>query len=135
MFEQPTLGNIAIGRRVKEPAEWLEKTREMITDPGKYLAVYVDGRKRVIKLDSGWSRIGRSRSADILLDDPTVSRRHAVVVQTPEGELRVLDDRSLNGIYVNDERVEWSAVADGDEIQVGRYCLHVIESAGEPPST
>ena len=53
-------------------------------------------------------------------------------MQTPEGELRVLDDRSLNGIYVNDEKVEWSAIADGDEIQVGRYCLHVIESAGTP---
>jgi len=132
MFEQPTLGNLQIGRRVAEPAEWLEKTRATITRPGKYLAMHADGRKHVIRLDKGWSRIGRSRSADIRLDDPTVSRRHAVIVQTPEGELRVLDDRSLNGIFVNDDQVEWSPITDGDEIQVGRYTLHVIESAGAP---
>jgi pSer/pThr/pTyr-binding forkhead associated (FHA) protein len=133
IFEQPTLGNITIQRRVAEPAEWLEGVRDAIAEPGKYLAFFADGRKRVIELDAGWSRIGRSGSADILLDDPTVSRRHAVVVQTPEGELRVLDDRSLNGIYVNDEKVEWSPLKDGDTLQIGRYCLHVIETAGSPP--
>jgi FHA domain/Zinc-ribbon containing domain len=134
IFEQPTVGNIAIQRRVAEPAEWLEGVRTMITRPGKYLAVFVDGRKRVIKLEAGWSRIGRSGSADIRLDDPTVSRRHAVVVQTPEGELRVLDDRSMNGIYVNDEQVDWSPIVDGDVLQVGRYTLHVIETSGAPAS-
>ena len=72
-------------------------------------------------LDVGWSRIGRSGSADIRLDDPTVSRRHAVVVRTPEGELRVLDDRSMNGIMVNGEGVDWSPLHDGDSLQVGRY--------------
>jgi pSer/pThr/pTyr-binding forkhead associated (FHA) protein len=84
----------------------------------------------VIELGDGWSRIGRSRTADIRLDDPTVSRRHAVVVRTPEGELRVLDDRSMNGINVNGEAVDWSPLADGDELQIGRYTLVVIESAG-----
>jgi hypothetical protein len=132
IYEQPTLGNVQIARRVAEPAEWLEKTRATITKPGKYLAMYADGRKHVIRLDKGWSRIGRSRSADIRIDDPTVSRRHAVVVQTPEGELRVLDDRSLNGILVNDEQVDWAPINDGDVIQVGRYTLHVIETAGAP---
>jgi hypothetical protein len=132
IFEQPTTGNVAIRRRVVEPAEWLEGVRSMITRPGKYLAMFVDGRKRVIKLEAGWSRIGRSGSADIRLDDPTVSRRHAVVVQTPEGELRVLDDRSMNGVYVNEEQVDWSPIVDGDTLQVGRYTLHVIETAGAP---
>ena len=95
--------------------------------------MFADGRARVIELNDGWSRIGRSSSADIRLDDPTVSRRHAVVVRTPEGELRVLDDRSMNGIAVNGERVDWSPLADGDELQIGRYTLHVIESAGAQP--
>jgi hypothetical protein len=135
LFEQPTTGNLSLQRHVVEPEGWLEKVRSMISEPGKYLAMFADGRKRVIKLDKGWSRIGRSRSADIRLDDPTVSRRHAVVVQTQEGELRVLDDRSLNGIYVNGEKVDWSAVTDGDSLQVGRYSLHVIESAGLPAET
>jgi pSer/pThr/pTyr-binding forkhead associated (FHA) protein len=108
--------------------------RESITEPGKYLAMYADGRTTVIELDSGWSRIGRSRSADIRLDDPTVSRRHAVIVQTPEGELRVLDDRSMNGIHVNGESVDWSPLAHGDELQIGRYTLSVIESEGSAPT-
>ena len=53
------------------------------------------------------------------------------IVQTPEGELRVLDDRSMNGISVNEEPVDWSPLADGDELQIGRYTLSVIESAGK----
>jgi pSer/pThr/pTyr-binding forkhead associated (FHA) protein len=53
-------------------------------------------------------------------------------VQTPEGELRVLDDRSMNGIRVNGEAVDWSPLSDGDELQVGRYTLSVIETSGEP---
>lgn len=130
MFEQPTLKSIAITQRSTEPAEWLDEVRNSIDVPGKYLAMFADGRTRVIELSNGWSRIGRSRSADIRLDDPTVSRRHAVIVQTPEGELRVLDDRSMNGIVVNGESVDWSPLADGDQLQIGRYTLSVIESAG-----
>jgi FHA domain/Zinc-ribbon containing domain len=131
LFEQPTLRSIAVTRPSAEPENWLDDMRESITEPGKYLAMFADGRSRVIELSAGWSRIGRSRSADIRLDDPTVSRRHAVIVRTPEGELRVLDDRSMNGILVNGEPVDWSPLADGDELQIGRYTLIVIESAGK----
>jgi pSer/pThr/pTyr-binding forkhead associated (FHA) protein len=133
MFEQPTLRTIAITRPTAKPSDWLDAVRDSISEPGKYLAMFADGRTRVIELSDGWSRIGRSRSADIRLDDPTVSRRHAVVVRTPEGDLRVLDDRSMNGILVNGEPVDWSPLADGDELQVGRYTLNVIESAGAQP--
>ena len=130
MFEQPTLRNIAISRPAAKPEDWLADVRDSISEAGKYLAMFADGRTRVIQLSDGWSRIGRSRSADIRLDDPTVSRRHAVVVQTPEGELRVLDDRSMNGIRVNGEPVVWSPLGDGDELQIGRYTLSVVESTG-----
>jgi hypothetical protein len=131
LFEQPTLRNIAVMRPTAKPADWLDNVRESIGEPGKYLAMFADGHTRVIELSAGWSRIGRSRTADIRLDDPTVSRRHAVVVRTPEGELRVLDDRSMNGIRVNGEPVDWSPLSDGDELQIGRYTLSVIESAAE----
>ena len=131
LFEQPTLRNIAITQPAAKPADWLDGVRESIRRPGKFLAMFADGQSRVIQLSSGWSRIGRSRSADIRLDDPTVSRRHAVIVQTPEGELRVLDDRSMNGIRVNGEPVDWSPLTDGDELQIGRYTLSVIETAAE----
>ena len=58
-------------------------------------------------------------------DDPTVSRRHALIVRQPDG-VRVLDDRSLNGVFVNGERVEWRVLRDADEIVVGRYRLHFL---------
>ena len=60
-------------------------------------------------------------------DDPTVSRRHALIVRQADG-VRVLDDRSLNGVFVNGERVEWRVLSDGDEIVVGRYRLHFLEA-------
>ncbi len=128
--EQPTLQTIALGARAEEPEGWLEHARESLETPGKYLAFHAGGHPRVIELVEGWSRIGRSASADIRLDDPTVSRRHAVVVRTPEGELSALDDRSTNGILVNGEPADWAPIADGDELQIGRYRLHVIETAG-----
>ena len=135
MFEQPTLRNIAVTRPTAKPEDWLAGIRESISEPGKYLAMFADGRSRVMELEDGWSRIGRSPSADIRLDDPTVSRRHAVIVKTPEGDLRVLDDRSMNGILVNGDPVDWSPLEDGDQLQIGRYTLHVIESAGAPANT
>ena len=129
MFEQSTLSNPIVGTRAEAPDGWLEGVRSSLEEAGKYIALHADGRSRVIELSDGWSRIGRSGSADVRLDDPTVSRRHAVIVRTPEEELRVLDDRSMNGIAVNGEPVDWSPLADGDELQVGRYTLHVIEIA------
>jgi len=134
MFEQPTLKSVAVSRPAAKPADWLGEVRDSIGEPGKYLATFADGRTELIELRIGWSRIGRSRSADIRLDDPTVSRRHAVVVRTPEGDIRVLDDRSMNGISVNGDAVDWSTLCDGDELQVGRYVLHVIESEGRRTS-
>ncbi len=131
LFEQPTLGNLRAIGPSRAPSDWLDGVRERLA-AGKYLAFWAEGRARVLELAEGWSRIGRSGSADIRLDDPTVSRRHAVVVRTPEGELRALDDRSRNGIAVNGDRVEWSPLADGDRLQIGRYTLHVVEAEGSP---
>ena len=62
-------------------------------------------------------------------DDPTVSRRHALIVRQPDG-VRVLDDRSLNGVFVNGERVEWRELKDGDDIVVGRYRLTFLDTGG-----
>jgi predicted RNA-binding Zn-ribbon protein involved in translation (DUF1610 family) len=106
---------------------WLEDLRTGLTEPGQYLAYCSsDGKTIAYSLEREWTRIGRSLAADIRFDDPTVSRRHALIVRGPDG-LRVLDDRSLNGVFVNGERVEWSALADGDEIVIGRHHLHFLE--------
>ena len=100
-----------------------------ITAAGDYLIFEEGGAAKVVALERDWTRIGRSLAADVRLDDPTISRRHALIVRGPDG-VRVLDDRSLNGVFVNGERVEWRQLADGDEIVVGRYRLHFLALTG-----
>src|SRR5213596_3328232 len=94
------------------------------------LAAADAGRTRIVPLEKEWTRVGRSLAADVRFDDPTVSRRHALIVRQPDG-VRLLDDRSLNGVFVNGSRVEWRTLSDGDEIVVGRYRLHFLEAAAE----
>jgi pSer/pThr/pTyr-binding forkhead associated (FHA) protein len=62
----------------------------------------------------------------VRFDDPTVSRRHALIVRQADG-VRVLDDRSLNGVFVNGERIVSRLLADGDEIVIGRYRLRFAD--------
>ena len=110
-----------------EDRMWLDELRDGLDEPGQYLAYRAEGETPVAyALQREWTRIGRSLAADIRFDDPTVSRRHALIVRQPDG-LRVLDDRSLNGVFVNGERVEWSTLADGDEIVIGRHHLHFMD--------
>ena len=111
-----------------EDQTWLEELREGLDEPGQYLAYRTSDDSDVTSfgLRREWTRIGRSLAADIRFDDPTVSRRHALIVRQPDG-LRVLDDRSLNGVFVNGERVEWSTLADGDEVVIGRHHLHFVD--------
>ena len=64
--------------------------------------------------------LGRSVENDVSLDDITVSRRHAVLELTPDG-FTIHDNGSLNGTYVNQQRVTTCALVHGDEIQVGKF--------------
>jgi hypothetical protein len=66
--------------------------------------------------------IGRSPDCGIFLDDVTVSRRHAVLVER-DGHWLVEDGGSLNGTFVNRRRVESAELEDGDELQIGKYRL------------
>jgi transcription initiation factor TFIIIB Brf1 subunit/transcription initiation factor TFIIB len=66
--------------------------------------------------------IGRSPECGIFLDDVTVSRKHASLVQR-EGRWVIEDAGSLNGTFVNRKRVESATLEDGDEIQIGKYRL------------
>jgi hypothetical protein len=107
----------------------IEEIRAELDQAGTYLAFDEgDGEYAAIRLERGWTRVGRSRTADLRFDDSTVSRRHALLVLSPGGELRALDDRSLNGLFVNGEHVDWAVLHDGDELEVGRYRLHVLEA-------
>ena len=108
----------------------LAAARERIEQPGDYLCYDDAGALQTVALSREWTRIGRSLAADLRFDDPTVSRRHALIVRHPDG-VRVLDDRSLNGVFVNGARVEGKVLRDGDEIIVGRYRLRFL-SVPEP---
>jgi predicted nucleic acid-binding Zn-ribbon protein len=118
----PTLAGEPVAVETAAEREWVEQAREELSRPGEYLLFEDGDSTRVVPLTREWTRIGRSLAADVRFDDPTVSRRHALVVRQADG-VRVLDDRSLNGVFVNGERVEWRELKDGDEIVVGRYRL------------
>jgi FHA domain/Zinc-ribbon containing domain len=109
----------------------LAKARERLMQPGEYLCYEEGSELRTVALTREWTRIGRSLAADLRFDDPTVSRRHALIVRQPDG-VRLLDDRSLNGVFVNGARVEGKALQDGDEIIVGRYRLIFVRVTTEP---
>jgi pSer/pThr/pTyr-binding forkhead associated (FHA) protein len=133
-------GALPTGAEGGEPARrdrpsWVDDARAGLSAPGKFLAYEESGRHVVVELSREWTRIGRSMAADLRFDDATVSRRHALVVNQAEG-VRVLDDRSLNGIYVNGRRVEWSPLTDGDEVAIGRHTLYFMDTAtvGSPVS-
>ena len=71
-------------------------------------------------LDADTTVAGRSPSADIFLDDVTVSRKHASFVRTDNGFM-MRDAGSLNGTYVNRERVDECLLQAGDEVQIGKF--------------
>jgi pSer/pThr/pTyr-binding forkhead associated (FHA) protein len=119
--EQPT---------TEDTPEWLEEARAALVSEGDYLAFQDDDRAKVVPLQDGWTRVGRSLSAHVRFDDPTVSRRHALVYRDDSGA-RVLDDRSLNGVFRNGERVELAELADGDEIAIGRFRVYFVSLTEE----
>ena len=70
----------------------------------------------------GETTVGRSPDCGIFLDDVTVSRKHAILRER-DGNFFIEDQGSLNGTFVNRKRVESAQLADGDELQVGKYRL------------
>ena len=73
-------------------------------------------------LDEDLVSVGRDSHADILLDDSTVSRAHAVFKRNG-GVFSIVDAGSLNGTYVNRERVDEAVLHNGDEIMIGKFRL------------
>jgi pSer/pThr/pTyr-binding forkhead associated (FHA) protein len=118
---------------VLEP-DWLTEARDALVADGDYLAFERDERVNVVPLQDGWTRVGRSLSAHVRFDDPTVSRRHALVHRDQTGA-RVLDDRSLNGVFLNGERVDWHELDDGDEIAIGAFRLYFMRVQDRSPSS
>jgi predicted nucleic acid-binding Zn-ribbon protein len=111
---------------VPTDANALDAARDAIGDAGRYLVFHDAGEVRTVAMPGDSMRIGRSLSAHLRFEDPTVSRRHAVLIAEADG-VRVLDDRSLNGVFVNGQRVVSQLLADGDEIVIGRYRLRFTD--------
>jgi hypothetical protein len=104
-------------------------------EPGTGMLVVVRGPNAGSRflLDRPTTTVGRHPDADIFLDDVTVSRRHADLVRS--GEVIVVKDLgSLNGSYVNGERVEERSLVTGDELQIGRFKLLFVGADGGPAS-
>jgi hypothetical protein len=74
----------------------------------------------------GRTRIGRSPDCDVFLDDVTVSRNHALLVER-DGKFFVEDEGSLNGTFVNRRRIDSAELENGDELQIGKYRLTFVE--------
>ncbi len=112
------------------PAEIEDETGEVAAlpqsdlEPGQALLVVQRGPNAGSKflIDKDATTIGRHPESDIFLDDVTVSRRHAEF-RREDGRFLVHDVGSLNGTYVNRQRVEETQLANGDELQIGKFKL------------
>ncbi len=110
--------------KVGETGEIESVDLEEVTSHGGALVIRAGGGRTGESFPLAGERltIGRQPDADIFLDDVTVSRDHALLVR--RGPDYFLDDcGSLNGTYVNRERIESHKLADGDELQIGKYKL------------
>lgn len=81
-------------------------------------------------LDADVTTVGRHPEADIFFDDVTVSRRHAEITRTGTA-FELVDQRSLNGTYVNGERVDRAALTNGSEVRIGKFRLNFFVSPAD----
>jgi pSer/pThr/pTyr-binding forkhead associated (FHA) protein len=107
-----------------------ERRRASATMPqlaaGQYVGIEDAGEIVLLELTADVMHIGRSPAADIVLDDSSVSRKHALIARRGE-DIVILDDRSLNGIRVNGERVNGAVLRNGDTIVIGQVTLRFID--------
>ncbi len=83
-------------------------------------------------LDTDVTTVGRHPDADIFFDDVTVSRRHAEITRVGRA-FEIVDQRSLNGTYVNGERVDRDTLSNGAEVRIGKFRLNFFVSPADLP--
>ena len=110
------------------PARDLRRAHSIVErpEPGHYLAVDQGEGVVFLALEREHTRIGRSPAADVVFDDSSISRRHAILARRGDTTV-ILDDRSLNGVFVNGERIGEAALRDGDEVALGRVRLRFVD--------
>jgi pSer/pThr/pTyr-binding forkhead associated (FHA) protein len=117
---EPTTATYRIG----ETGDFIPVDIDEITDDGAALVIRAGGGRagESFAVRGEQMTIGRRPDSAVFLDDITVSRDHALLVK--RGNEWYLDDcGSLNGTYVNRQRIDSQLLADGDELQVGKYKL------------
>ena len=141
-FQNPEAANYcsrcgALLARPEAPAEaTLTFSAEELGDTEHEAVLGIDGPALVVRAGGGRAgesfrpagartRIGRSPECDIFLDDVTVSRNHAVLVEH-DGKYTVEDQGSLNGTFVNRKRIDSAPLEEGDELQIGKYRMTFI---------
>ena len=92
---------------------------------------YLVAGNRAFALTADVTHVGRGVTADVRLDDHTVSARHAIVVLRAD-RLRILDDRSTNGTVVNGRRVDEAELHDGDVVVLGRVVMTYRDTRRRP---
>lgn len=124
MAGSETVGANTAAYRISESGEFEEIVSELGGERGATLVIRAGGGRagESFGLTAARLTVGRRPDSDVFLDDVTVSRDHAVVVR--RGDDYYLDDcGSLNGTYVNRQRIESRRLSDGDELQIGKYKL------------
>ncbi|HEY3921827.1 MAG TPA: FHA domain-containing protein [Gaiellaceae bacterium] len=108
-----------VGELANDPVEGLEGPALVVRSGG--------GRAGETFRPAGQhTRIGRSPECEVFLDDVTVSRNHAVLIER-NGRFVVEDQGSLNGTFVNRQRIDSQSLENGDELQIGKYRLTFVE--------
>jgi pSer/pThr/pTyr-binding forkhead associated (FHA) protein len=124
MAGSETVGANTAAYRISDSGEFEEVAPELGGERGATLVIRAGGGRagESFALTEPRLTVGRRPDSDVFLDDVTVSRDHAVVVR--RGDDYYLDDcGSLNGTYINRERIESKRLSDGDELQIGKYKL------------
>jgi len=132
--QAPTRYAVADGmtERVDAVACLDERARRQATparpvESGRYIEVQGPSETLLIPLGPGVTHIGRGLAADLRLDEGSVSRRHAILVQRSSTTVRILDDRSANGTFVNGRRIVQADLCSGDVLVLGRVVLRYLE--------
>jgi pSer/pThr/pTyr-binding forkhead associated (FHA) protein len=131
--QAPILTGVSEGATEKlDPIACLDERirRSAIPDrpeaPGRYIEVRGASETLLIGLDRGVTHVGRGLAADLHLDEASVSRRHAILVDRGSC-VRVLDDRSSNGTFVNGRRILQAELKSGDVLRLGRVVLRYLD--------
>ena len=108
------------------------RTAPVALPPGLALLVVRHGPNMGARflLDRDVVVAGRQPESDIFLDDVTVSRQHAEFRRTPAGDFTIVDTGSLNGTYVNRQRLAEATLRSGDEVQIGKFRLTFLMGDG-----